>query len=82
MPPHPDSDGLEPLPLQAVESSDLEGVGYDPALEILDVKFKKSKKTRRFFNVGTLIHQGLMTADRPGVYFAKHIRNHYMGRDI
>lgn len=82
MPSHQASDGPEPLPLQAVASSDLEGVGYDPTLEILDVKFKKNGKTRRFFNVGNLIYQGLMSADRPGVYFARYIRNHYMGRDL
>lgn len=82
MPPQQASDSPEHLPLQTVDSSDLESVGYDPTIEILDIKFKKTQKVRRYFNVGNLIYEGLRTADRPGVYFAKFIRNHYMSRDI
>ena len=77
----PDSD--EPLPLIATaESTDLDGVGYDHALEILDVKFRKSGKTRRYFNVGGLIYQGLMLAQSKGVYFNKFIKKNYTSREI
>lgn len=78
------SDGLPPLALVPVASSDLEAVGYDEVHEILDVKFRKSGKTIRYYNVGSLIHSGLMAEDTrsKGIYFSRMIRNHYRSLDI
>ncbi len=73
----------EPLPLIATaESTDLDGVGYNNALEILDVKFRKSGKIRRYFNVGGLIYQGFMLSQSKGTYFNKFIKKHYTSREI
>lgn len=71
-----------PLSLTAIDSSDLEAVGYNPDLEIMDVKFKKSGRTRRFYNVGPLIYHGLISAKSKGAYFATFIRNHYTNCDL
>lgn len=70
------------LPLQHVESSDIEAIGYDPGLEILDIKFKKSHRVKRYYNVGSLIYHGLVEAKSKGIFFSKFIRNHYMCSDV
>lgn len=78
--PHQASGG-PPLPLTQIASSDLEAVGYDQTLEILDVKFRKGG-TKRYFNVGAPIYSGLLAAKSKGQYFAANIRNHYQHVDL
>ncbi len=76
------SNSPPPLPLTETISSDISGIGYDPDLEILDIKFRKSGKTYRYLNVGNLIHAGLMAAKSKGYYFAAYIKTHYQQVDL
>lgn len=61
---------------QAVSSSTLVSVGYDPNSETLEIEFK-SGSIYRYFNVPPFEHERLMSADSHGVYFNANIKDRY-----
>lgn len=54
-------------------SSTIEAVGYDPATQLLKVKFK-SGGTYHYESVPAAEHQKLMAAESIGKHFHAHIR--------
>lgn len=60
----------------AVNSSNLESVGYDPQTRVLEIEFK-DHSIYQYQNVPQSVHKELMEAESHGKYFAKFIRNVY-----
>ncbi len=61
---------------QAVSSSNLVSVGYDPGSETLEVEFKGGS-IYRYFNVPSFEHERLMAASSHGIYFNANIKDTY-----
>jgi hypothetical protein len=55
------------------KSSTIDSVGYEPAHQLLKIKFK-SGGTYHFEGVSADQHQKLITAESVGKYFHKHIK--------
>lgn len=66
---------------QAVESSNLASVGYDPTSQTLEVEFNTGK-VYQYANVPASVHQALMAADSHGRYFNANIRKVYIYQQI
>jgi hypothetical protein len=57
---------------QAVSSSNLVSVGYDPEARVLEIEFKKS--IYHYSGVPRQIYEGLMSAGSKGTYHAANIK--------
>jgi hypothetical protein len=66
---------------EAVESSNIESVGYDDGARLLEVKFK-SGSVHRYHDVPTKTHAALMAASSKGQFFAKHIRSKFKNTKV
>lgn len=62
---------------QAVSSSNLASVGYDPSSETLEVEFVSSGKVYEYYNVPQFMYERLMEAGSHGQFFNAEIRNAY-----
>lgn len=62
---------------QAVSSSNLASVGYDPDSETLEVEFLKTGKVYEYYNVPQFMYDRLMAASSHGVFFNAEIKNSY-----
>lgn len=59
----------------AVSSSLLRSVGYDPEEQLLEVELQDGN-IYQYTDVPEATYQGLMAADSHGRYFAHHVRGH------
>ena len=66
---------------KGVASSNLESVGYDPGLRVLEVKFR-SGGLYRYFDVSQDEYDGLMAAESHGKYLAARIKGRYMYAEV
>ncbi|WP_428003784.1 KTSC domain-containing protein [Acidovorax sp.] len=64
-----------------VDSTSIERIGYDPDSNILRIEFK-SGRTYDYFNVPESVFSELRSADSPGGYHARSIRNSYTYSEI
>lgn len=62
---------------QAVSSSNLASIGYDPSTETLEVEFTTTGKVYEYYNVPQFMYDRLMEASSHGVFFSAEIRNAY-----
>ena len=62
---------------QAVSSSNLASVGYNPVSETLEVEFLKTGKVYEYYNVPHFMFDRLMAAPSQGVFFNAEIKNAY-----
>lgn len=62
------------IELEPVESSNIEGVGYDPATKTLRIQFRGGC-TYDYANVPAEKHKALIDAESVGKHFHQHIRN-------
>jgi hypothetical protein len=62
---------------QAVSSSNLASIGYDPSTETLEIEFVKTGKVYEYYNVPQFMYDRLMEASSHGVFFNAEIRNVY-----
>lgn len=62
---------------QAVSSSNLASIGYDPGTETLEVEFAKTGKVYEYYNVPQFMFDRLMEASSHGIFFNAEIRNAY-----
>ena len=65
-----------------VESSAISSISYDPKLQTLDVEFKSSGETYRYFEVPDNEYQGLLTAPSKGAYLNSQIKPKYRTRKL
>lgn len=63
-------------PRQAVESSSLASVDYDPSFHTLDIEFRHGG-VYRYFSVPASVCEALMTASSKGRFFAAQVRNQF-----
>lgn len=61
---------------QAVSSSTIASIGYDPATEILEIEFHKTG-IYHYFNVPEAVHESLMTAQSHGIFFNSNIKGQF-----
>ncbi len=61
---------------QAVNSSNLQSVGYDPTSNTLEIEFR-TKSLYQYLDVPASIYQELMVASSHGRYFNQQIRDQY-----
>jgi predicted nuclease of predicted toxin-antitoxin system len=64
------------------ESSAISAILYDPKSQTLDIEFKSSGETYRYFEVPEDKYQGLMTATSKGAYLNSEIKPKYRTRKI
>lgn len=69
----------EKIPLEAVVSSNLAAVGYNPAKQILAVQFAKSGIIIHYAPVPPELAADLGAAESKGAFYAKHIRGKIQG---
>ena len=62
---------------QAVSSSNLASVGYDPDSETLEVEFLKTGKVYEYLNVPEFMFERLLAAPSAGIFFNSEIRDAY-----
>lgn len=62
---------------EAVSSSNLASVGYNPDSETLEVEFAKTGKVYEYYNVPQFMYDRLMAAPSVGVFFNAEIKNAY-----
>lgn len=67
------------IPLEAVESSNLGAVGYDPQRRILAVQFAKTATIFHYASVSQELVAELMTAESKGKVYASKIRGKFSG---
>lgn len=67
--------------LMKVISSALDAVGYDPATQVLEAKFK-SGGHYEYLDVPESVFTALMQADSKGTYFERTIRDQYRFRRL
>ena len=61
----------------AVSSSNLASVGYNPDSETLEVEFAKTGKVYEYYNVPQFMFDRLMDAPSVGVFFNAEIKSAY-----
>jgi len=61
---------------EAVLSSNLASVGYDPASETLEVEFNNGR-VYEYYNVPQFMHERLMEAPSIGIFFNAEIKKAY-----
>ena len=59
-----------------VESSNLVGVGYDPATTTLEIEFTNGA-VYQYFDVPQAVYEALMATDSKGRYLASNIKGVY-----
>jgi hypothetical protein len=64
---------------QAIDSSVLRAVGYDPATAELEIEFR-SGDVFRYFAVPPSVHRELVAASSPGAFFNRRINGKYPTR--
>ncbi len=75
--PYPPSPPLPPfMQRQAVESTNIKSVGYDPEDEILEVEFH-SGGVYHYVGVPAAVYEGFLGARSKGRYFGDFIRLRY-----
>ncbi len=65
-----------------VESSAIFSIFYDPESQTLDIEFKSSGETYRYFGVPNDEYQGLLMAPSKGTYLNSQIKPKYRTRKI
>ena len=65
-----------------VESSPISAILYDPKSQTLDIEFKSSGETYRYFDVPDDKYQGLLTAASKGAYLNSEIKPKYRSRKL
>jgi len=65
-----------------VESSAIASIFYDPKSQTLDIEFRSSGETYRYFDVPNDEHQGLLVADSKGAYLNSQIKPKYKTRKL
>jgi hypothetical protein len=66
---------------QAVKSSNIKSVGYDPARQALEVEFQ-SGQVHEYAKVPAAKHQALLKAKSIGTYFYAQIRTKHRSKPI
>ena len=66
---------------RSLESSYLESTGYDPAVMLLEIKFKNGK-TYRYQGVPQEIFEQMCAADSCGKFFGQHIKGKFPGVEL
>lgn len=62
---------------QAVSSSNIASIGYDPDSETLEVEFLKSGRVYQYSNVPLFMYERLMQAPSVGIFFNAEIKDSY-----
>jgi hypothetical protein len=62
---------------EAVSSSSIASVGYDPGSETLEVEFVKSGRVYQYLNVPQFMYDRLMQAPSIGIFFNAEIKDGY-----
>ncbi|PPT62024.1 KTSC domain-containing protein [Xanthomonas arboricola] len=62
---------------EAVISSNIASIGYDPISETLEVEFVKTGKVYEYYNVQQFIYDQLMAAPSVGQFFNASIKGSY-----
>ena len=62
---------------EAVSSSNLASVGYNPDSETLEVEFAKTGKVYEYYNVPQFMYDRLMVAPSVGVFFNAEVKSAY-----
>lgn len=66
---------------QAVQSSNIQSIGYDASTRTLEIEFIKGG-IYQYYSVDEIVHGQLMNAPSKGSFFQKHIRDKYETRRI
>ncbi len=66
---------------QAVSSSNIASIGYDQAMQILEVEFTNGT-VYQYFNVPLQVYEALMGAGSHGTYLNAHIKRQYQYQKI
>lgn len=66
---------------QPVSSSNIAAIGYDQAMQILEVEFLNGS-VYQYLNVPPPVHQALMAAGSHGTYLNSQIKGHYQFRKL
>jgi hypothetical protein len=61
---------------EAVESTTMRSVGYEPANKVLEIEFE-SGVVYQYFEVPRKVVEGLLSAESKGRYFNREIREDY-----
>lgn len=64
------------MPWTPLQSSMLQGFDYDPALKALKVRFRAGQEAV-YRDVPDDVAAGLETAESPGSYFHRHIKDRF-----
>lgn len=65
----------------AIESSNLEEVGYDPGSRMMEILFR-SGRLYHYYGVPSHVYEGLLAAPSAGSYFHAEIRGQYGDRRV
>lgn len=65
----------------AVQSSNIQSVGYDPATKALEVHFKNGGRYR-YHDVDAVTHSRLMAAKSVGAHFHEHIKGAFKATPV
>lgn len=60
-----------------VTSSDIISIGYDPALQQMEVEFRRGDKLYLYWDVPQEVYDELMIASSVGKYFASRVKGVY-----
>jgi predicted nuclease of predicted toxin-antitoxin system len=74
-------DGEKPTRV-LVESSAISSIFYDPKSQTLDIEFRASGETYRYFEVPEDVYQGLLTTASKGAYLNSQIKPKYRTQKI
>jgi predicted nuclease of predicted toxin-antitoxin system len=74
-------DGKKPTRV-LVDSSAISSIFYDPKSQTLDIEFRTSGETYRYFEVPDDEYQGLLMAPSKGAYLNSQIKSKYRTRKI
>jgi hypothetical protein len=62
---------------EAVSSSNIASIGYEPGGETLEVEFVKSGRVYQYLNVPQFMYDRLMQAPSIGIFFNAEIKDNY-----
>lgn len=63
--------------MESVKSKQIKKIGWENTNMTLYIEFHRSNNTYMYYNVPEEIYNGIKTADSPGKYFQKNIRDIY-----
>jgi len=66
---------------QGVSSSNIQSIGYDPEINVLEIRFH-SGGVYQYSNVPDMVYNALMNASSHGKYFYHNIRKAYPYRRV